>query len=101
MYASGRDAVAVVIAVQVARIDGLVVGVEELERQAGRSSCNGSLAPSRDSPDVRKAGPKKRSERRQGGQPGHPGQSREMVADPDRLVEHWPSACGGCGEPIV
>ena len=101
MYASGCDAVAAVVAVQAARIDELVVRVEGLERQAGCSSCNGSLAPSRDSPDVRKARPEKRSERRQGGQPGRPGQSREMVADPDRLVERWPSACGGCGEPIV
>jgi transposase len=23
-----------------------------------------------------------------------------MVADPDHVVEHWPSACAGCGEPI-
>jgi transposase len=23
-----------------------------------------------------------------------------MVADPDRVVEHWPSACAGCGEQI-
>lgn len=74
--------------------------VEELERQAGRSSRNGSLPPSRDSPDARKKRPKKRSERRQGGQPGHPGRHRQMVADPDRTVEHWPWACGGCGAAI-
>jgi hypothetical protein len=23
-----------------------------------------------------------------------------MVADPDRLVEHWPQSCGGCGAAI-
>jgi len=107
VYASGRDAVAALIAAQAARIDELVAAnarltarVEELERQAGRSSRNSSLPPSRDSPDARKARPTKRSGRRRGGQPGHPGQSREMVADPDRLVEHWPSACDGCGRPI-
>jgi len=107
VYASGPDAVAALIAAQAARIDELVAAnallaarVEELERQAGRNSRNSSLPPSRDSPDARKARPKKRSGRRQGGQPGHPGQSREMVADPDRRVEHWPLACGGCGEPI-
>ena len=107
VYASGRDAVAALIAAQAARIDELVASnarlvarVEELERQSGRSSRNSSLPPSRDSPDARKARPKKRSERRQGGQGGHPGRHREMVADPDRLVAHWPSACGGCGAAV-
>ncbi|MCA1680819.1 MAG: DUF6444 domain-containing protein [Actinobacteria bacterium] len=36
----------------------MVARVEELERQAGRSSRNSSLAPSRDSPDARKQRPK-------------------------------------------
>jgi len=44
--------------------------------------------------------PKKGSGRKQGGQPGHPGRHRELLADPDRVVEHWPDACGGCGAPI-
>jgi transposase len=107
VYASGPDAVAALIAAQAARIDELVAvnarlltRVEELERQVGRNSQNSSLPPSRDSPEARKTRPKKRSGRRQGGQPGHPGQSREMVADPDRRVEHWPSACEGCGKPV-
>jgi len=55
VYASGRDAVAALIAAQAARIDELVAAntlltarVEELERQAGRNSRNSSLPPSRD-----------------------------------------------------
>ncbi len=79
----------------------LMARVEELERQIGRNSRNSSLPPSRDSPDARKARPKKKgSGRRQGGQPGHPGQHRPMVADPDRVETYWPSECGGCGAPI-
>jgi transposase len=108
VYRSGAEAVAALIAAQAARIDelvaanaGLAARVEELERQAGRSSRNSSLPPSRDSPEARKERPKKRSERRQGGQPGHPGQHREMVADPDRLVEHWPRKCDGCGAAVA
>jgi transposase len=100
VYASGPDAVAALIAAQAARIDELVGRVQELERQAGRSSRNSSLPPSGDSPDARKQRPKKPSGRRQGGQPGHPGQHREMVAGPDSFVEHWPAVCGGCGTPI-
>lgn len=107
VYRSGREAVVALIAAQAARIDELVAQngalgarVDELERQAGRNSRNSSLPPSRDSPDARKQRPAKKSGRRQGGQPGHPGKHRPMVADPDRTIEHWPAACGDCGEPI-
>ncbi len=109
VYASGSDAVAALIAAQAERIDALVAlnlvlaaRVEELERQAGRSSRNSSLAPSKDSPEARKQRPRKKgSGRSQGGQPGHRGQHRELVADPDQVVEHWPQACDGCGEPVA
>ncbi len=79
----------------------LIARVEDLERQIGRNSRNSSLPPSRDSPDARKTRPKKKgSGRRQGGQPGHPGQHRPMVADPDHVETYWPSECGGCGARI-
>ena len=79
----------------------LMARVEELERQIGRNSRNSSLPPSRDSPDARKARPRKKgSGKRQGGQPGHPGQHRPMVADPDRVQTYWPTQCDGCGAPI-
>jgi transposase len=107
VWAAGRDAVVALIEAQAARIDELVASnvalaarVEELERQAGRSSRNSSLPPSRDSADARRQRPKKRSGRKQGGQPGHPGTHRQMVADPDRVIEHWPSVCAGCGQQI-
>lgn len=107
VWAAGRDAVVALIEAQAARIDELVaanaalaVRLEELERRAARSSRNSSLPPSRDSPDARKQRPKKQSGRKQGGQSGHRGQHRQMVADPDRVVEHWPSACAGCGQQI-
>ena len=107
VWAAGRDAVVALIEAQAARIDELVASnaalaarVEELERQAGRSSRNSSLPPSRDSPQARKERPKKRSDRKQGGQRGHPGTHRPMVADPDSVVDYWPSACAGCGERI-
>jgi transposase len=100
VWAAGHDAVVALIEAQAVRIDELVARMEELERQAGRSSRNSSLPPSRDSPEARKQRPKKPSGRKQGGQSGHRGQHRQMVADPDRVVEHWPSVCEGCGEQI-
>ncbi len=64
----------------------------------GRSSRNSSMSPSRDSPEARKARPKKQgSGRKQGGQEGHQGRTREMVADPARVETYWPGCCGGCG----
>ena len=84
-----------------ASVAALRVEVDELKRQLGRDSHNSSLAPSRDSPAARAKRPKKGSGRKQGGQPGHPGRHRELFADPDRVVEHWPDACGGCGAPIA
>jgi transposase len=78
----------------------LMARIEELERQANRSSRNSSLPPSGDSSDARKERPKKSSGRRQGGQPGHRGQHRPMVADPNRVETYWPSQCDGCGAPV-
>ena len=76
--------------------------VEELERQLGRDSTNSSLPPSRDSPAARaKRSKKPGSGRGQGGQGGHRGRHRKMVADPDVVVEHWPAACGACQQPVV
>lgn len=101
LYAAGLDAVVAVIEAQAERIDQLVARVDELEREIGRNSRNSSLPPSRDSPDARKARPRKKgSGRSQGGQPGHPGQHRPMVADPDRVETYWPTECDGCGALI-
>jgi transposase len=78
--------------------------VEELERRVGRNSGNSDMPPSSDPPksraERRRAAREayKRSMRKSGGQPGHQGKARELVA-PERLedrVEHLPDACD-CG----
>jgi hypothetical protein len=76
VWAAGHDAVVALIEAQASRVDELVLRVQELERQAGRSSRNSSLPPSRDSSQPRKERPKKQSGRKQGGQSGHPGRHR-------------------------
>jgi hypothetical protein len=82
-------------------IMSLLARVEELERQIGRSSRNSSLPPSRDSPEQRKQRPRKKgSGRKPGGQPGHPGSTREMVKDPDEVVPHWPGECDRRGADL-
>ena len=102
LYAAGVDVVVGVIAAQAERIAVLEGEIEDLKRLIGRSSNNSSLAPSRDSPQARgqRSGKKRSSGKKQGGQPGRDGRHRQLVADPDRVIEHWPAACEGCGGPL-
>lgn len=97
-FDAGRDAVRVLFGAQAERIAVLEAELAELKRLIGRSSANSSLPPSRDSREARQQRPKKRSSgKKQGGQSGHQGRHRKMVAEPDRVVEHWPESCRGCG----
>ncbi len=79
--------------------------IEELERRVNRDSGNSSQPPSQDSPKSRaerrreaRAKLKELSGRKAGGQPGHEGKYRQMVAleRVDHHAEHLPVACG-CG----
>lgn len=73
-----------------------------LEAQLKANSRNSSKPPSTDG--LGKPAPKslrKRSGRKPGGQPGHPGSSLAQVADPDVVVRHEPSVCGGCAKPLT
>ncbi|MGH2844244.1 MAG: IS66 family transposase [Solirubrobacteraceae bacterium] len=88
----------------VAVIRGFEERIEELERKAGRDSGNSSMPPSSDPPASRAERRRrareayKKSMRKSGGQPGHQGKRRELVA-PERVsdrVEHLPDCCG-CG----
>jgi transposase len=85
----------------------LIARVEELEREANRSSRNGSSPPSSDQPKTRaerrreareKLKRMSKQQRKAGGRPGHEGKHREMVAleRVDHHSEHLPEACG-CG----
>jgi hypothetical protein len=72
--------------------------VAELEQRLKRNSRNSSLPPSADPPS---APPRRRqaaSGRERGGQPGHKGTSRSLLAleRVDEVVEHWPRRCR-CG----
>lgn len=74
--------------------------LEKVERRLGQNSRNSSLPPSSDRGPVPERPQRKRSERKQGGQPGHRGVSRELVADPDETVAHAPERCRKCGREL-
>jgi transposase len=84
-------------------VRGLRAEVAELRRRLDQDSSNSSKPPSTDSPFAKPA-PKslrRRSGRKPGGQPGHPGSTLSMVADPDEVERHEPRRCGGCGHDLA
>lgn len=80
------------------RVDRLEAENAELKRRLGMNSSNSSKPPSSDGPGRPARQPGKGS-RRRGKQPGAPGWTLELVADPDEVIEHRPQRCGhpGCG----
>lgn len=86
---------------QAARLSVQSKRIAELERRLGRNSRNSSQPPSADGP----AAPVRRSRRgktarKQGKQPGSEGKTLRLVDDPDRVIDHVPSCCAGCGESL-
>lgn len=84
-------------------IEELRAEVAELKRQLGQNSQNSSRPPSTDSPFAKPA-PKslrRRSGRKPGGQPGHPGSTLALVDHPDETLRHEPGLCAGCGGDLT
>ena len=102
--AGGEPAVDLVLGL-LAEIALLRERVDEHDRLLKRDSTNSSLAPSNDPPLTRqqrrareRERAKQQGRKQRGGQPGHEGKTRKMVA-PGRLddhVDHVPAWCG-CG----
>jgi transposase len=97
------EELAALVVRQAERIDQLEAEVAELKRQLGQNSRNSSKPPSSDSPFTKPA-PKslrRKSGRKPGGQPGHPGSTLALVADPHERERHEPGPCAGCGADLV
>ena len=76
--------------------------IRELEARANQNSRNSSRPPSSDLPSAPPPPGRRRSGRRPGGQPGHPGHRcapvpREQV---DHFVDCWPTECRHCHESL-
>ena len=87
-----------------ARIQSLEKDVAKLREQVNRNSSNSSKPPSSDGPGVEKGkgSGKKRSGRSRGGQHGHPGTRRKLVAVEELKAAHdvKPETCRCCGESL-
>lgn len=81
------------------RIGQLEARITELEARLNRTSRNSSQPPSLDG-FRRVQSPRKKGERSPGGQPGHKGQTLEMVENPDEIEVHTVQVCHGCGASL-
>jgi transposase len=106
IYDSGRKAcvtVLLALANQVERLEGRVERLEEELRELRRDSDNSSLPPSADPRPGKRRGKGKRSDRKPGGQPGHPGSGRGLlpIEQVDEVIEHLPEHCRRCGRSLA
>jgi transposase len=75
----------------------------EWKRRSEQNSRNSSRPPSSDSPFAKLA-PKslrRKSGKKPGGQPGHPGSTLALVDNPNERKRHEPGSCTGCGAGLA
>lgn len=82
-----------------ALIHALVARVEELERRLGLNSSNSGKPPASDGfkKPCRVNNQREKTGRKSGGQEGHEGTNLRQVATPDKVIDHCPPVCAGCG----
>ena len=86
---------------QQAQLLELRARVKELEAQVALNSRNSSKPPSSDSVTRPPRSLRQRSGRKSGGQPGHPGKTLSLVAEPDHTAVHDPTHCAACGTGLT
>ena len=82
-----------------ALIMALLERIEELERRLGLNSANSGKPPSSDGfkKPSRVTNQREKTGRKSGGQAGHEGTTLRQVPTPDKVVDHCPPVCTGCG----
>lgn len=106
VYDAGREACVEFLVELTARyerqVTRLEARIERLEEKLRESSQNSSRPPSADPPGKRPQVKGSPSPRKQGGQPGHQGTTRKLLAESelDEVIDHWPASCSGCGADL-
>ena len=84
-------------------VDRQAAEIADLRARLGMNSRNSSKPPSSEgvTKPVAPKSLRRRAGRKPGGQDGHEGRTLRQVEDPDRVVEHRPAACRGCGQGLA
>src|ERR1700692_2314450 len=87
----------------IALVAALRAHVAELERRLGLNSSNSSKPPSSDGlkKPARVSSLRESSGKKSGAPPGHEGQTLRQVDKADKVVDHPPPVCSGCGEALA
>ena len=98
-----REELIALIKAQAAEIAALKARIAELERRLGLNSSNSGKPPSSDGlkKPPRVTSLREPSDKPSGGQKGHKGETLRQVAEPDRIVDHYPPACTACGAAVT
>ena len=77
--------------------------IAELERRLGLNSSNSGKPPSSDGlkKPLRTTSLREKSDKKAGGQKGHPGETLRRSETPDAVIDHYPPSCADCGEPLT
>src|SRR5271167_4643907 len=88
---------------QAAEIAALKARIAELERRLGLNSSNSSKPRSSDGlkKPARVSSLRESSGKKPGAQPGHKGENLRQVTKADKVVDHHPPVCSGCGEALT
>ena len=88
------------LAAQAAQIAQLQLQVQALTDQLNKNSRNSSKPPSSDGFKKQPKSQRKKGHKRNGGQPGHVGETLEMVAEPDVIEAHALDQCPACNADL-
>lgn len=82
------------------RVEEVLRRLGEVEGQLAKDSHNSSKPPSSDGLGRKRTNRRKRSEKKTGGQTGHPGHTLQALQRPDEVVRHRPVVCEHCQHPL-
>jgi transposase len=84
------------VAQQREQITVLLTRIQELEGRLAKDSHNSHKPPTSDGLQRRPRSQRRKSGRKSGGQLGHRGETLQLVATPDAVITHHPTACPHC-----
>src|SRR5579885_3401392 len=74
--------------------------VKDLQDRLAKDSHNSSLPPSSDRFGRKRKSLRKKSEKKSGGQEGHPGSTLRFSEKPDEVIEHRVTVCACCQQDL-